>query len=155
MAQKANETLKSFSAKLEELSKKAKSASEDVKAAWDLKDDAVQETITTVKGNVAAAEENLRLKEEENRGKLSSALLKARMTVDAKMQETIDRHDKKQLERYITNRVYHVMDCYDSATLMIAEAELSTLEAMAAVQEYVDRFGQEPEVDAEAEEAAE
>ena len=47
------------------------------------------------------------------------------------------------------------MDCYDSATLMIAEAELSTLEAMAAVQEYVDRFGQEPEVDAEAEVAAE
>ena len=145
MAQKANETLKSFSAKLEELSKKAKSASEDVKAAWDLKDDAVQETITTVKGNVAAAEENLRLKEEENRGKLSSALLKAQMTVRAKIEDHKVARDKKLFEAYINDQIDYILDCYDSAAWLIANAQLAILETMDAVIEYDAKYGEKTE----------
>ena len=39
--------------------------------------------------------------------------------------------------------ILYIMDCYDSAALIIADAQLSILEFANALQEYEERFGGE------------
>ena len=38
-----------------------------------------------------------------------------------------------------------ILDCYDAATLLIADAQLSILELADALKEYDERFGEKPE----------
>ena len=143
-----DERLAKLSARLAELSEKAAKASENVQAARELQEEAVANQIETVRGNVAAMEENLRIADEEKKGKIRSALLKARMSVEARVQDRKDARDKRHLERYIDARLIHIMDCYDSASYLIADAELSMLEVIEAAKEYEARFGAEPELEA-------
>ena len=56
-----------------------------------------------------------------------------------------DARDKKRLERYIDDEINYILDCYDAAALLIADAELSIYEVADALQEYDERFGGEPE----------
>ena len=93
------------------------------------------------KGNVAAMQENVRMAEEERQGKIKSALLKARMTVKAKHEDYVNARDKRLLENYMDDKLLYIMDCYDSAALIIADAQLSILEFADALQEYEERFG--------------
>ena len=143
MAKKWDEKLSDLSVKLAELSKKAADASEDAKAYRELQQEAIQNKISTVKGNVAAMQENARIAEEEREGKIKSALLKARMTVKAKHEDYVNARDKKLLENYMDDQLLYIMDCYDSAALIIADAQLSILEFANALQEYEERFGGE------------
>ena len=143
MAKKWDEKLSDLSVKLAELSKKAADASEDAKAYRELKQEAIQDKISTVKGNVAAMQENARIAEEEREGKIKSALLKARMTVKAKHEDYVNARDRKLLENYMDDKMLYIMDCYDSAALIIADAQLSILEFANALQEYEERFGGE------------
>ena len=101
MAKTWDERLANLSVKLDELSKKAAAASEDAKVYRELRKEAINEKITTAKGNVAAMQENVRLAEEERQGKIRSALLKARMTVKAKHEDRKDARDKRFLEEYL------------------------------------------------------
>ena len=134
MAKTWDEKLSDLSVKLAELSKKTADASEDAKAYRELKQEAIQDKISTVKGDVAAMQENARIAEEEREGKIKSALLKARMTVKAKHEDYVN---------YMDNKMLYILDCYDSAALMIADAQLSILEFADALQEYEERFGGE------------
>ena len=84
MAKTWDEKLADLSVKLAELSKKTADASEDAKAYRELRQEAIKDKISTVKGDVAAMQENARIEEEEREGKIKSALLRARMTVKAK-----------------------------------------------------------------------
>ena len=143
MAKKWDEKLAELSAKLEELSKKTADASEDAKEYRELKEEVIQDKISTVKGDVAAMQENARISEEEREGKIKSALLKARMTVKAKHEDYVNARDKKLLENYMDDQLLYIMDCYDSAALIIADAQLSILEFANALQEYEERFGGE------------
>ena len=143
MAKKWDEKLSDLSVKLAELSKKAADASEDAKAYRELKQEAIQDKISTVKGNVAAMQENARIAEEEREGKIKSALIKARMTVKAKHEDYVNARDRKLLENYMDDQILYIMDCYDSAALIIADAQLSILEFANALQEYEERFGGE------------
>ena len=93
MAKTWDERLAELSVKLGELSKKASDASEDAKVYRELRKEAIQDKISTVKGDVAAMQENARLAEEEQKGKIKSALLKARMTVQAKHEDRKDARD--------------------------------------------------------------
>ena len=145
MAKTWDEKLSNLSVKLAELSQKAADASDDAKAYRELRQEAIQEKISTVKGDVAAMQENARIAEEERQGKIKSALLKARMTVKAKHEEYVNARDKRILEDYMDEKILYIMDCYDSAALMIADAQLSVLEVAEALQEYEERFGGEPE----------
>ena len=145
MAKTWDERLAELSVKLGELSKKASDASEDAKVYRELRKEAIQDKISTVKGDVAAMQENARLAEEEQKGKIKSALLKARMTVQAKHEDRKDARDKKRLERYIDEEINYILDCYDAAAFLIADAELSIYEVADALQEYDERFGGEPE----------
>ena len=143
MAKTWDEKLSDLSVKLAELSRKAADASEDAKVYRELKQEAIQDKISTVKGDVAAMQENARIAEEEREGKLKSALLKARMTVKAKHEDHVNARDKRLLENYMDDKVLYILDCYDSAALMIADAQLSILELADALQEYDERFGGE------------
>ena len=141
MAKTWDEKLSDLSVKLAELSKKTADASEDAKAYRELKQEVIQDKISTVKGDVAAMQENARIAEEEREGKIKSALLKARMTVKAKHEDYVNARDKRLLENYMDDKMLYILDCYDSAALMIADAQLSILEFADALQEYEDRFG--------------
>ena len=144
MAKTWDERLAELSVKLGELSKKASDASEDAKVYRELRKEAIQDKISTVKGDVAAMQENARIAEEEQKGKIKSALLKARMTVQAKHEDRKDARDKKRMEFYIDEEINYILDCYDAAAFLISDAELSILEVADALKEYEERFGSEP-----------
>ena len=144
MAKTWDERLAELSVKLDELSKKASDASEDAKVYRELRKEAIQDKISTVKGDVAAMQENARLAEEAQKGKIRSALLKARMTAQAKHEDRKDARDKKRMEYYIDEEINYILDCYDAAAFLISDAELSILEVADALKEYEERFGSEP-----------
>ena len=145
MAKTWEEKLSNLSVKLADLSKKAAEASEDAKAYRELRQEVIQDKISTVKGDVAAMQENARIAEEEREGKIKSALLKARMTVKAKHEDHVNARDKRLLENYMDDEILYILDCYDSAALIIADAQLAILEFAEALQEYEERFGGESE----------
>ena len=145
MAKTWDERLANLSVKLDELSKRAAKASEDAKVSREMRIEAIQDGINTAKGNVAAMQENARMAEEEREGKLRSAMIKARMTAKAKYEDHVDARDKKHLERFIDQEINYILDCYDAAALLIADAELSIYEVADALKEYKERFGDEPE----------
>ena len=145
MAKTWDERLANLSVKLDELSKKAAAASEDAKVYRELRKEAIEDKISTAKGNVAALQENARLAEEEHQGKIRSALLKARMTAKAKHEDRKDARDKRRLEYFIEDEINYILDCYDAAAFLVADAELSILEVAEAWQEYEERFGGESE----------
>lgn len=145
MAKTWDEKLSDLSIKLTELSKKTADAAVDAKVYRELKQDAIKDKISTVKGDVAAMQENVRIAEEEREGKMKSALLKARMTVKAKHEDYVNARDKRLLENCMDDQIMYILDCYDAATLLIADAQLSILEFADALQEYETRFGGETE----------
>ena len=145
MAKTWDEKLSDLSIKLAELSKKTADAAVDAKVYRELKQDAIKDKISTVKGDVAAMQENVRIAEEEHEGKMKSALLKARMTVKAKHEDYVNARDKRLLENCMDDQIMYILDCYDAATLLIADAQLSILEFADALQEYETRFGGETE----------
>ena len=145
MAKTWNEKLSDLSVKLADLSVKAADAAEDAKAYRELRQEVLQDKISTVKGNVAAMQENARIAGEERESKIKSALLKARMTAKAKHEDHVNARDKRLLENYMDDQILYILDCYDSAALIIADAQLSILEFADALQEYEERFGSEAE----------
>ncbi|MBQ3278628.1 MAG: hypothetical protein IJG94_05645 [Clostridia bacterium] len=146
MAKKTwDEKLAALSEELEKLSKKTATAAEDAKAVRELKEDALKEMISDTKGDIAAMQENLRIADEENKSKLSSALLKAQMTVRAKIEDHKVARDKKLFEAYINDQIDYILDCYDSAAWLIANAQLAILETMDAVIEYDAKYGEKTE----------
>ena len=145
MARTWDERLSKLSDQLAELSKKAADASEDAKAYRELRQEAIKEKISTAKGNVAAMQENARIEEEKRQSKFRSAMLKAQMTVKARHEDYVNARDKRMLENYMDDRILYILDCYDTAALLVADAQLSILEVADALQEYEERFGGEPE----------
>ena len=143
MARTWDEKLTDLSIKLADLSRKTADASEDAKAYRELRQEVIRDKISTVKGDVAALQENARIAEEKSEGKIKGALLKARMTVKAKHEDYVNARDKRILENYMDDKILYIMDCYDAAALIIADAQLSILEFADALQEYEERFGGE------------
>ena len=143
MAKTWDERLSKLRVTLEELSRKAAEASEDAKANRALRKEAIQDKISTAKGNVAAMQENAHIAGEERKGKIRSALLKARMTAKARHEDRVDARDKRRLENYIDDEINYILDCYDSASFLIADAQLTILEVADALQEYEECFGGE------------
>ena len=146
MGKKWDEKLAELSVSLEELGKKATAAAEDAKAARELAGEAVKEKISDTKGDIAAMQENIRIADEEKKSKLSTALLKAQMSVRAKTEDYKEARDKRNLERYINDNIDYIMDCYDTAIYLVVNARLAILETLDAAYEYETRFGEQPEV---------
>ena len=157
---KWDEKLANLSANLAELSQKAASASEDAKAARELRQEVISDRISTAKGNMVAFQERVRLSKEENKSKISSALLKAQMTVEAKVRQHKENRDRKLFEAYIDDQINYIYENFESATYLINNAQVAILEAVEAINEYEEKYGtreedRQPEEETAAEETAE
>lgn len=142
---KRDERLADLSAKLLDLSTKAEKASIEAKAASDKKQEAIQASISTAKGDLVAFQERVRLAEEKGEGKLSSALIKAQMTIESKIQQRKDIRDKALLERYMDDRAITAIESLEMADYLIESAIVNYLELLEAAAEYNERFGADPE----------
>lgn len=152
MAKRIDQRLEDLSILLDNLSKKAAAASDKAVASREQRQAKIEDQIGTVKGDIIAMEERIRLADERNKSKLGSHLLKVQMTLETRAQNLKDARDKKHLERYIDGHLYHIADVFDTISYLISDAELSILELAAAADEYEERFGVQPETDAAEEE---
>ncbi len=143
MDNKWKEKFEELDSSIAELNKKAESLKEDAQAARELGKEVIDDKIGTLKGDVEALKENIRIADEKNKGMLSSSLLKAQMTIEAKIQDLKDAKDKKDLEKYINHRVDYIEDCFVTSAYLIENAQLALLEALVAAAEYDERFPQE------------
>ncbi len=143
MENKWNEQLEEINKSLAELSEKVKRAAEDAKAAGELGKEVLDDKIGTAKGDVEALKENMRIKGEKDRSKLSSSLLKAQMTVEAKIQDMKAARDKRNLENYIEHGIDYIDGCFYSALYLIGDAQLTLLEVLDAAAEYEQKYGAE------------
>ena len=141
MAKKWDEKLADASVRLEELSQKAAQASEEAKAARESKEASIKDKISTAKGNVAAFQDKVERTKEENRSKLSSALIKSQMTLEAKIAEKKAARDQKHFEAYMEDQVDYIYDCFDLASYLIVNAELAILETLEAASEFEAKYG--------------
>ena len=143
MDNKWKEKFEGFDKAIAELNSKAEALKGDAQAARELQKEVIEDKIGTLKGNVEATKENIRLKDEKNKGKLCSSLLKTQMTIEAKLDELRDKKDRKMLEKFIEQRADYIDDCFLTAVYMIEEAQVALLEAVVAASEYTERFGKE------------
>ena len=142
---KWDEQLADLSVRLAELSEKAEKASAEAKEAREYKTEAIKDNISTAKGDMVAFQEKVRLAEEEGKNKLSVALLKAQMKLEARVQDRKDQRDKAYLECYMEDRIVSTMDSLEIADYMLANAFISYCELAEAAAEYNERFGENEE----------
>lgn len=141
-----NEKMKELSEKMKGLSDKAKDSVETAQIAGMYAKDKVDEKILEAKSSVNAMKENYRLFSERVKGKASSELIKAKMNMDvakANLEEKKAAHDKAQMEAYIEETIEYASACVELSFLAAEEAKLATLEAIAAQDEYDEKYGSE------------
>ena len=140
---KFDEQLKDLSEDLSKLSAKAAEASEEVTSTRELAKEAIEDKISTAKGDLAAFEDKLSRESEEKASHLVNEVLKARMTVKSKFQDIKDAHDKRVMEGYIDDCMFHLVDLASTIDFLLTDAQVTLLETVAAVGEYNERFGEE------------
>ena len=140
-------------AKIDELNEKMKDLGEKTKDSIDTAKiksmyakDKIDEMASESKSNLNALKENFRIFSEKAKGKASSDLLKAQMNIDVAKEELAakkEAHDKASLENYIEDVTEYASACIELSILAAEEAKHATLEAIAAQQEYDEKYGNE------------
>ena len=140
-------------AKIDELNEKMKDLGEKTKDSIDTAKiksmyakDKIDEIASESKSNLNALKENFRIFSEKAKGKASSELLKAQMNIDVAKEELAakkEAHDKASLENYIEDVTEYASACIELSILAAEEAKHATLEAIAAQQEYDEKYGNE------------
>ena len=140
-------------AKMDELNEKMKDLGEKTKDSIDTAKiksmyakDKIDEMASESKSNLNALKENFRIFSEKAKGKASSELLKAQMNIDVAKEELAakkEAHDKASLENYIEDVTEYASACIELSILAAEEAKHATLEAIAAQQEYDEKYGNE------------
>lgn len=140
-------------AKIDELNEKMKDLGEKTKDSIDTAKiksmyakDKIDEMASESKSNLNALKENFRIFSEKAKGKASSELLKAQMNIDVAKEELAakkEAHDKASLENYIEDVTEYASACIELSILAAEEAKHATLEAIAAQQEYDEKYGNE------------
>ena len=140
-------------AKIDELNEKMKDLGEKTKDSIDTAKiksmyakDKIDEMASESKSNLNALKENFRIFSEKAKGKASSELLKAQMNIDVATEELAakkEAHDKASLENYIEDVTEYASACIELSILAAEEAKHATLEAIAAQQEYDEKYGNE------------
>ena len=140
-------------AKIDELNEKMKDLGEKTKDSIDTAKiksmyakDKIDEMASESKSNLNALKENFRILSEKAKGKASSELLKAQMNIDVAKEELAakkEAHDKASLENYIEDVTEYASACIELSILAAEEAKHATLEAIAAQQEYDEKYGNE------------
>ena len=150
---KWDEKLADLSTNLAQLSQKAADASADAKTARELRQDAIDDRISTARGNVVAFQERMRIANEEKKSRLGSALLKAQMTLEERIRQRREKKDQKHFEKYIDDQISYIYENFDTASYLIENAQLAILETVEAIDEYNVKYAAAE--DAPEEEAAE
>ena len=140
-------------AKMDELNEKMKDLGEKTKDSIDTAKiksmyakDKIDEMASESKSNLNALKENFRILSEKAKGKASSELLKAQMNIDVAKEELAakkEAHDKASLENYIEDVTEYASACIELSILAAEEAKHATLEAIAAQQEYDEKYENE------------
>ncbi|MBP3900695.1 MAG: hypothetical protein J6D53_04435 [Blautia sp.] len=146
MSKKFEERWEKLGKDLEALGEKAKSAVGDAQAAHELGQEVLEQKIKDAKGDIVALQENARILEDEKKSRLFSHVLKAQMTIKAKVEDLKNAHDRNQLEGYIDAHLIHMADLYDTISYLLTDLELTTLETQEALKEYDEKFGEKEEV---------
>ena len=142
--------LAKMSENLAAMSEKAAQAAEEAKVAREMREEAVDDQIATVKGDIAAFQENVRLQEEEERSKLASALLKIQMTVESKIKEKRAAKDQFLMQVYVADQLDYIDECFGLAAYLIQNGQLAIYETMEAIKEYEAKYGKMGDADVEA-----
>ena len=103
-----------------------------------------EERVASVPGHIAAADENVRIVEERRDSKRNSVKLHAQMSVDnakAKVEAHKEAVDKAAMEAYILDVLDYSESCRQLAYAWALEAEYAVNEALAAINEYTEKFG--------------
>ena len=119
--------------------------SQDPEVAAKMEAAQAQAENSEVMGDIAAAEENIRLAQESAEAKINSALLQAQMTVNelkAKKAELEKQEDKESRARYINNLISYAKDCEELAENFRIEADLAYKEAEDEKASYAKDFGE-------------
>ena len=135
-----------LNAKMKDLGEKTKDAVDTVKIKGMYAKDKIDEMASETKSNINAAKENFRVFSEKAKSKASSELLKAQMNIDVAKEELAakkEAHDKASLENYIEDVTEYASACIELSILAAEEAKHATLEAIAAQQEYDEKYGNE------------
>ena len=140
---KLENRLDDLSVKLNDLSKDAANAAEEVRVAKELRREEIEDKISTAKGNAAAFQEKIRIADEERKSKLASELLKAKMTLEYKIKDIKDAVDTARFENYVDDQVDYILDHFDAAAFLIAEAKLAILETIQAAAAFEEKHPQE------------
>ena len=138
---KIDARLAKMSENLAALSEKAAKASEEAKVVRELREDAINDQISTVKGDIAAFEENVRLSGEESKSRLRSALLKIKMTIESKIRERREYKDQVLMQLYVADQLDYIDECFASAAYLVSNAQLAMYETMEAIKEYEAKYG--------------
>ena len=144
-----DEKLADLSTNLASLSQKAADASADAKTAREMRQEVINDRISTARGNVTAFQERVRIAGEEQKSKISSALLKVQMTAEERIRQRREKRDKKQYEKYIDEQISEIYDNFESASFLISKAQLAILETIEAIDEYNEKYGNTQEDAAE------
>ena len=130
---------------MQKLSQKAADASEDAKTAREMRQEAFNDRISTAKGNVAAFQERVRIANDERKGKISSALLKAQMTMEERIRQRKEKKNRKLFEAYIDDQISYISENFETASYLISSAQLAILETIEAIDEYNAKYGEAAE----------
>ena len=139
---KWDEKLADLSTDLAKLSQKAADASEDAKTAREMRQEAINDRISTAKGNVVAFQEKVRIASDERKGKISSALLKAQMTMEERIRQRKEKKNRKLFEAYIDDQISYISENFETASYLISSAQLAILETIEAIDEYNAKYGE-------------
>lgn len=140
------EKIEALSTKMKNLEAKTKDAIETAKIKGLYAKDKLDEMVVETKGNLNAAKENYKIFSDRVKSKASSELLKAQMNIDIAKKELEakkEAHDKASLEAYIDELTDYASACIELSILAAEESKLATIEAIAATQEYDEKYGNE------------
>ncbi len=138
---KIDARLEKMSETLARLSEKAAAAAEDAKVVREAREEAVSDQISTIKGDLAAFEENVRLAGEEGRGKIASALLKIQMTIKERIREKRQSEDQFLMKLYVAEQLDYIDECFAIAGYLVNEAQLAMYDTMDAIKDYEEKYG--------------
>lgn len=131
---------------MKEARAKVKDATETAQIAAMLTKDELDKKVADTKGDLAAAQENVRIASERAQGKVSSGLLQVQMNIKAakdSLEEKKTEWDKNKCKDHIEELVNYAEACEAMAAELVLEADLTILQAAAEADEYAEKYGEE------------
>ena len=146
---KIKEHIEQAQARIKERKAKIKDAGDYAAIAAMLTKDETEKKIADSKGNLVAAQENVRIASERRQSKFNSEMIKAQMTMDAAKKAIADKKeavDKVKRASRIDDLITYAECCEAMAVQMLIEADIAMLTAAAEAADYVDTYGEEAEL---------